>query len=460
MRPFAVAAAFFLAGCVVPAATETEIAPSEPPVLLAAVEEAKGDAFEPSAAADLAALACYGLCPLPDAVRRGDPAPYFDVVSAAITDGGDFLALSVEIAGLAEGFPELDRGEGPHRRVAFYQFCLVDDEDAWGCATLMLARAAGELSASASYGLYDEKCAAFATGCLWEVPVTLTAGIPATVTFEVPKAYVAWNQASRTITWVEGWAWWVAVLTETPQWHVAYSVHTPAMNAHDHPGGFGNYGYDMEQFGGESNFVVASVRPAPSLRAGGPEIVAPPGNVWADGGMADRPELDLLAIDMDEDEGDLVATFTVASYHAPTFDHIMILWFAKPGSAVWELGYIHETPHGGYGFAGVCVTLVCDGEDGSHDMSQASAAVVEAEVVPGTPGVLRVRAPMTEFASIAPGDAAYVMGISAVIDGGVWFGRFGEPVYGDAHKMSTADFRDGGTPYVFEGGAGSAAHHP
>lgn len=429
-----------LAGCIaapVPDTVESAGSAHADPAPAVSFKDAAGDATEPT----------------------GEEAPFFDIVSARF-DGEttDSVLLSLELATLTENFPELD-SLGVHRR-ASYSICFAPGDGApRRCASVDVAAFEASAETMAAFTIYAvEDCNEWRV-CTWEIPVTITYGSPGTITWQVPKAYATWDGAASAMAWLEAKVSWIALNPVTPISHFAYSLETPAGDQHRHTGSIADVSDVpdvMERVTAEVAFGPApggAVAPADAT----PIFVLPEGNNYGDESIFDKPELDLLEVDLAEEGSELVATFTVASFEAmPDYHFLFVLLFGSEGKEVWEIGYLRELA-GGYGYAGHCISYDCAGDfagDGApHDMSHHSADTVEAEIEHGTPGKIRVRVPMHLFPTIEAGDVTNLhLAISMYADASAWKGKYGDEGRGDVHKMSFIDYAWGGSPHLFTAG--------
>lgn len=440
-------------GCIAPAAPPGP-GPTPAPGTLdasraAGLEDPEGDAVE--------------------ALPPGEAAPYFDLLAARYEgETPDALVFSLQLASIEEGFADVVAGHPMHRK-ATYEVCWRPSEDATRrCVTLEAAANGGRVEAAGALTLHSKDCNEWAV-CAWPVLVNIEFGAPATITWTVPKSYATWDGAPPEIGTLAAQAWWWSFNPANPSWHTAYSLESGAGPQHQH-----YTGGEMIATADEAPQapVAAEFAPAAMATATTPAIptvplmTLPEGNLHGGGSLYDRPELDLLQVDVAEDAGELVTRFTVASLPAlPEFDLLFILELGVAGKEVWEIGFITEKENGAYGYAGHCISYDCAGdfgdEAGDHDMHSHFAEVVAHSIETGTPGVVEVRTPLALFPTIEAGDVTnFALAVSMYDDASVWVNQYGDDPRFDWHKMSFVDYRWGGAPHVFtEGNAPGAEGH-
>lgn len=470
MRALVLAALLALAGCLSPAAPPTAPAAVELDASRGvAIEDPEGDAFEAGPrslveAGVCAQVSCEGTPT--DAAPTGEPAPYFDVIAARY-DGETAAALlfSLEIASIAEDFTDVSAGHPTHR-IAAYELCYrPTEDDGRRCMTLEVSARGSSVETAAALTLHAKECNEWAV-CAWPIQADVEFGSPATIRWVVPKAYATWDGDPATIGTLAARAWWWAFNPASPSWHTAYSLESSAGAQHQHlaTGDLVETADEVAQTAVEVAFALATTA-APLVDAE-PLMTLLEGNFHGARSAFDRPELDLLSVDVTEDAGELVTRFTVASLPAlPDFDLLYILELGVAGKEVWEIGFITEKQNGAYGYAGHCISYDCAGdfgdEAGDHDMHAHFAEVVTHNLEFGTPGVVEVRTPLALFSTIEAGDVTnFALAISMYDDASVWINQYGDGDRFDWHKMSFVDYRWSGEPHVFrEGNAPGAPGH-
>lgn len=382
----------------------------------------------------------------------GTPAPHFDILSVAVAgETADALVLQMEVASLAEGFPGVQSPDGTFR-LASYAVCWAPTTDD-GCdlhATLQVMAHGGTAHHEAVFETRALDCNEW-PWCAWGVPVEVAFGEPATITFRVPKAYVAALDVPLTVDRAEGSVTTFAESSDVPHWHPGVTAHTPAYHFHTHGGspGVPSVNDATDAFAVGAELAPSDAVPAPPSDE--PLLMGGEGLTHGHDGRFDHPEMDLLWFDLFEDDADgdgapedLVAVFAVKAWHGLPdydFDHSVAVGI---GAEVWEVGYRHEGGEA-YGYAGRCVMEPCDDPVNLEP---------EVEIVEGEPAFLKVRWPLDAVSEAGRDDGAVTnlfWAMTMVSDANHYFGDHTDEdgLYGDVHSVYMVDSLVGGTPYVF-----------
>lgn len=410
-----------------------------------------GDATEEGLATWLELVGCLpgellgAGCLGPDApVPPGTPAPAYDIVGFGLAgESHDTFDLSLEIATLSEGFPELARPDAVHR-MSSYAVCWAASPDE-GCsrtASLGVMVHDGKAHLEPRLQLYSKDCNEW-HWCAFDLDATIAYGSPGTITFHVPKAHAVADGAPLAVHGLAASTGWYEEATVFPMWHPGLTAHTPAYHFHTHGPGVGVPSpTDLTAF----ERVEATLTPTgalPEAPSDAPLLAFAPGANHGRGSPYDHPELDITGFDLYEEADELVVVFEVAEMAALpeySFDHSAAIGFH---GEVWEIGLRQEGGRA-YGYAGRCIMEPC--QDGP---------VMEApvELAFGTPATISVRVPLAFVGEPEPGTTTNLFWVMSMYsDVNHYWGEQGSELYGDYHSVFMIDSLIGGTPYVFGSG--------
>lgn len=387
-----------------------------------------------------------------DAPAVGTPGPHFDILSVAVAgETADALVLEMEVASLEEGFPHVASPDGTFR-LASYDVCWAPTADD-GCdlhATLQVMAHDGTVHHEAFLDTRSLACNEW-PWCAWGLPAEVEFGAPATITFRVPKAYIAALDVPLAVDRVRGTVTTFTESSDVPHWHPGVTVHAPAYHFHTHGGSPGVLSVNdaTEQAAVSVDLVRSEAVPAHPDDV--PLLMGGEGLTHGHDGRFDHPEMDILWFDLFEDDtdgdgsvDDLVAVFALRSWHGlPDYDFDYSVAIGI-GGEVWEVGYRHEGGEA-YGYAGRCVMEPCD---------DPVMFEPEVELVAGEPAFLLVRWPADAVSEEGRADGAVTnlfWAMTMVSDVNHYFGDHTDPdgLWGDVHSVYMVDSLVGGQPYVF-----------
>lgn len=422
----------------------------------ATLEDPAGDASDTAVGdpATLAACAAAGLlghcAPRPAASPALPASPaHLDIVSVGLEEETpDEVVLTLGIARLDEGFPDLAAPSGLHR-MAYYGVCW---DAGTGDACVQRAYLAVMRHADAAH--LDPVLEAHVPGCndwswcSWTIEAEVRYGSPGVIAFHVPKAWAQFPTGTLDLHAIRGYTGWSDQPTAFPMWHGGFTVHTPARFVHHHAGvpgtvGIGDVTADLP--------LDVALQPPPAPPAhpwDAPLFSGRGGATHAEGSAYDDPALDLVGFDLhEEDDGALVATFALQEAAAPpTYDFDDSVAIGLRGGKVLEMGWRQE---GGEatGYAGQCIMEECQ---------DAPKFEVPVEFIPGAPAFVVVRVPREAFEAMGgpfAGEETTLVWVTTMnTDGSRYVGHYGEAGYGDVHQAFMADSIFGGIPYVFGSG--------
>ncbi|MGQ0536418.1 MAG: hypothetical protein ACT4PT_10125 [Methanobacteriota archaeon] len=356
------------------------------------------------------------------------------------------IVVSLEIARLTEGFPELVMPDGIHRMSNYGVCWAIDDDDycsRWAYAMVM-AHEDGAM-VHAVFDAYVDACNEW-WWCSWTVPFEITYGSPGKMTWRVPKAYAGIDGRPLAASEFQAYTGWVEEATAFAMWHPGVTVHTPFRHVHDHTG-FPALFSSTDMTGHlytDLTFAPLAAGP-PALAADRPLLDGAVGS-HVPGSPYDRPELDLVGFDLYEDARALVVAIAVREWkQQPDYEFDIEAAIGIEGSEVWELGVRQEMGEL-TGYAGECIMQEC--QDGV-------LVEVPVEVIPGAPGVIQIRVPleMLDEGGTAKRERTTMVSVASMFDGGShYWGSYDEDYFGDVHSVFMVDGIWGGAPYVFGSG--------
>jgi hypothetical protein len=431
-------------------------------------KDAAGDATDIGAgdAGTLAACtvgrALTGQCLQPPArpPAVGTPGPHFDILQVSLEgETRDDVVVSLQIAPLSEGYPELRDPDG-FTRLIYYQVCWSATEQG-SCnrqVVLHVLTHDGTAHTKSAFEIRSRACNEW-SWCSWEAPLEVTFGSPATLTWRVPKIYLAADGGQASLARIEGQTGWISHPEVFPAWHPGVTVHTAAYHFHTH--GTGVTGINIADVTEPFKAGVALTAPPEARYPDAHEQPLLWGGEGANHGASspyNYPELDLLWFDLHEDQDDLVAVFAVKELRSvPSFDFDYSVGIGI-GNRVWEVGWRNEASSDPYGYAGRCIMEPCQDGEFMHP---------KVELTFGAPGYIAIRTPLEFLYNPEPGTATNLFwAMSMYSDVNYYWGDHGSDFYGDYHSVFEIDsLRGGGLPYVFGSGhradpaKADAAHH-
>lgn len=446
-----VAAALALAGCLGPAedvlAGVANDATTVGALGVHAVDEA-GDATQRSYSMMMAcrAVGC-GASPAPDS-RAPIVAPDLTAVRLVAERDG-VLVVETELAVLSEDFRELVRDDGNHQ-VAEISTCL-GLADSVGCLVTDMSHTSAGPSTESRWQ-HQSECNEWSV-CLQSVPMTVVAGEPAVLRYELPAAYLG---DAPVVTSVEATAALRVFEPTLPAPHVAFTVFVPGDHKHEHMGPF-----FFQETVDELASVPVDVALTPAIARtveDGVIVRSGPGVNWGGKSAVDDPRYDLREVRVAEDSEGMTLRFVLGAWDPEPVESMHhVMEFGTEGSTVYEAGVLRE---GGetYGYVGHCITYDCDGPFVSTSRAHNHGGYQYKLPFESHEDGFSVHVPWEHVPDIQAGERLNLaLTMIMYADLGVYVGEYGDDVHGDVHKMSMLDVTWGGFPYEFTIGAGEMA---
>lgn len=416
-----------------------EFVPSEPFL----VEDPLGDARDLSVTTLGYGGTCIAACePILPGVK-GPQGDGFDLIGVGLTeDRPDSFVLSLQVAGLQEGFPGLTSNT-LSRWVGDYFACWRPAADfAERCVTVEVApRDAGAIIQSSFHIVGAEVCNDL-MWCAWSIPLEVIYGTPGEFRFAVPKAYATFDNAPSSLDMLRASSGWWSTNGAAPRWHAALTAHANGDHQHQHmvllePANLADV-IDPR----EVSVGLGDVTNPQETAFDRPLLIASPGSVSGAGGLRDYPELDILGVDFRQEGSDLVAAFQFAGFgEIPEWDFQIAAQFMVRGGVIWNEIGVMQSGGDAYGYAGRCIS------NGCHD---GYLVRVPMEIKSGRPGIIEVRAPRDTWPLIKDGDVTNWLAVYTMYgEGNADVGTTGEPAYGNFHTGYLVDGAIGGIPYIF-----------